>query len=170
MITFLVKTTYFLVITIYFSHNNDIFLVIMTYFSRNNDICHKKLYVFRYNRYMVGYIMWVSWAIVRSCSVWHKRVCTLLNWKYSVLNVFNVMVLIVAAYLLGLISNLSTIYPITALRPMTCLGYKWSDQNSYFWIIDSGLWDIYLFEYWSLILSIFMTFICYYCCKYILKC
>ncbi len=41
--------------------------------------------------------------------------------KYTVLNVFNVMVLIIAACLLGLISN--TTYPITALRPMTCLGY-----------------------------------------------
>ncbi len=41
--------------------------------------------------------------------------------KYTVLNVFNVMVLIVAACLLGLISIQH--YPITALRPMTCLGY-----------------------------------------------
>ncbi len=41
--------------------------------------------------------------------------------KYTVLNVFNVMVLIIAACLLGLISN--TTLSITALRPMTCLGY-----------------------------------------------
>ncbi len=31
---------------------------------------------------------------------------------------------------------------------MTCLGYIWSDQNSYFWIIDSLF--IYLND-WSLI-------------------
>ncbi len=42
-------------------------------------------------------------------------------------------------------------YPITALRPMTCLGYIWSDQNSYFWIVDSGLGIFIYLNDWSLI-------------------
>ncbi len=56
------------------------------------------------------------------------------------------MVLIVAACLLGLISNLSTIYPITVLRPMTCLGYMIRSKqlflNNWLWA-----WNIYLFEW-----------------------
>ncbi len=34
---------------------------------------------------------------------------------------------------------------------MTCLGYIWSDQNSYFWIIDSGLGIFIYLNDWSLI-------------------
>ncbi len=43
------------------------------------------------------------------------------------------------------------IIQITALRPMTCLGYIWSDQNSYFWIIDSVLVIFIYLNDWSLI-------------------
>ncbi len=56
------------------------------------------------------------------------------------------MVLIIAACLLGLISN--TTLSNNSLRPMTCLGYIWSDQNSYFWIIDLEYLFIWMTEVW----------------------
>ncbi len=64
----------------------------MTYFSRNNDICHK------------SDCPRLSAAQSNINEDLHAT-----ELKYTVLNVFNVMVLIVAACLLGLISNLSTI-------------------------------------------------------------
>ncbi len=47
---------------------------------------------------MVGYIMWVSWAIVRTAQSDIKEDLHAAELKYTVLNVFNAMVLIVAAY------------------------------------------------------------------------
>ncbi len=54
---------------------------------------------------MVGYIMWVSWAIVRAAQSDINEDLHAAELKYTVLNVFNVMVLIIAACLLGLISD-----------------------------------------------------------------
>ncbi len=139
MTSFLVITTSFLVITRSFLVKTTSFLVITTSFSRNNDMC-------RYNRYMVE----LRWASVRAAQSDINEDLHAAELKYTVWNVFNVMVLIIAACLLGLISN-TTLYPITALRPMTCLGYIGSDQNSYFWIIDSGLGIFIYLNDWRLI-------------------
>ncbi len=97
---------------------------------------------------MVDYIMWASWAIVRAAQSDINEDLHAAELKYTVLNV---MVLIVAACLLGLISNLSTILSNNSTQTMTCLGYIWSDQNSYLWIIDSGLGIFIYLNDWSLI-------------------
>ncbi len=94
---------------------------------------------------MVG----LRWASVRAAQSDINEDLHAAELKYTVFNVFNVMVLIIAACLLGLISN--TTLSNNSLRPMTCLGYIWSDQNSYFWIIDSGLGIFIYLNDWSLI-------------------
>ncbi len=55
----------------------------------------------RYNRYMVE----LRWASVRAAQSVIKEDLQAAELKYTVLNVFNVMVLIIAACLLGLMSN-----------------------------------------------------------------
>ncbi len=57
----------------------------------------------RYNRYMVE----LRWASVRAAQSDINEDLHAAELKYTVLNVFNVMVLIIAACLLGLISNIS---------------------------------------------------------------
>ncbi len=86
----------------------------------------------------------LRWASVRAAQSDIKEDLHAAELKYTVLNVFNVMVLIIAACLLGLISNTTLSNNSTPTHDF----YIWSDQNSYFWIIDSLF--IYLND-WSLI-------------------
>ncbi len=77
----------------------------------------KKWYVFRYNRYGRAEL-----SNCPRCSVWHNEDLHAAELKYTVLNVFNVMVLIVAACLLGIISNLSTILSNNSTQTHDLLG------------------------------------------------
>ncbi len=96
---------------------------------------------------MVDYIMWVSWAIVRAAQSDINKDLHAAELKYTVLNVFNVMVLIVAACLLGLISNLSTILSNNSTQThdlfrLYMIRSKQLFLNNWLWA-----WNIYLFEW-----------------------
>ncbi len=111
----------------------------MTYFSHNNDICHKND-TFSVIIDMVG----LSWAIVRAAQSDINEDLHAAELKYTVLNVFNVMVLIVAACLLGIISNLSTILSNNSTQThdlfrLYMIRSKQLFLNNWFWA-----WNIYL--------------------------
>ncbi len=100
---------------------------------------------------MVGYIMWVSWAIVRAAQSDINEDLHAAELKYTVLNVFNVMVLIVPACLLGLISNLSTILSNNSTQThdlfrLYMIRSKQLFLNSWLWA-----WNIIYLNDWSLI-------------------
>ncbi len=81
----------------------------------------------RYNRYMVG----LRWASVRAAEL-----------KYTVLNVFNVMFLILAACLLGLMSNTTLSNNSTQTQDLFRIYMIRSKQlflNNWLWA-----WNIYL--------------------------
>ncbi len=110
------------------------FLVITTYFSRNNDMC-------RYNRYTVG----LRWASVRAAQSDINEDLHAAELKYTVLNIFNVMVLIIAACLLGLMSNTTLSNNSTQTHDLFRLYMIRSKQlflNNWLWA-----WNIYLFEW-----------------------
>ncbi len=92
----------------------------------------------------------LRWASVRAAQSDINEDLHASELKYTVLNVFNVMVLIIAACLLGLISNTTLFNNCTQTHDLFRL-YIWSDQNSYFWIIDSGLGIFIYLNDWSLI-------------------
>ncbi len=96
---------------------------------------------------MVDYIMWVSWAIVRAAQSDINEDLHAAELKYTVLNVFNVMVLIVATCLLGLISNLFTILSNNSTQThdlfrLYMIRSKQLFLNNWLWA-----WNIYLFEW-----------------------
>ncbi len=96
---------------------------------------------------MVGYIMWASWAIVRAAQSDINKDLHAAELKYTVLNVFNVMGLIVAACLLGLISNLSTILSNNSTQThdlfrLYMIRSKQLFLNNWLWA-----WNIHLFEW-----------------------
>ncbi len=89
---------------------------------------------------MVG----LSWAIVRAAQSDINEDLHAAELKYTVLNVFNVMVLIVAACLLGIISNLSTILSNNSTQThdlfrLYMIRSKQLFLNNWFWA-----WNIYL--------------------------
>ncbi len=91
--------------------------------------------------------MWASWAIVRAAQSDINEDLHAAELKYTVLNVFNVMVLIVAACLLGLISNLSTILSNNSTQThdlfrLYMIRSKQLSLNNWLWA-----WNIYLFEW-----------------------
>ncbi len=66
--------------------------------------------------------------------------------KYTVLNIFNVMVLIVAACLLGLISNLSTILSNNSTQTHDLFRLYMIRSKQLFLNNRLWAWNIYLFE------------------------
>ncbi len=91
--------------------------------------------------------MWVSWAIVRTAQSDINEDLHAAELKYTVLNVFNVMVLIVATCLLGLISNLFTILSNNSTQTydlfrLYMIRSKQLFLNNWLWA-----WNIYLFEW-----------------------
>ncbi len=95
----------------------------------------------RYNRYMVE----LRWASVRAAQSDINEDLHAAELKYTVLNVFNVMVLIIAACLLGLISNTTLSNNSTQTHDLFRLYMIRSKQlflNNWLWA-----WNIYLFEW-----------------------
>ncbi len=94
-----------------------------------------------YNRYMVG----LRWASVHAAQSDINEDLQAAELKYTVLNVFNVMVLIIAACLLGLMSNTTLSNNSTQTHDLFRLYMIRSKQlflNSWLWA-----WNIYLFEW-----------------------
>ncbi len=94
-----------------------------------------------YNRYMVE----LRWASVRAAQSDIKEDLHAAELKYTVLNVFNVMVLIIAACLLGLMSNTTLSNNSTQTHDLFRLYMIRSKQlflNNWLWA-----WNIYLFEW-----------------------
>ncbi len=89
--------------------------------------------------------MWASWVIVCAAQSVINEDLHAAELKYTVLNVFNVMVLIVAACLLGLISNTTLSNNSTQTHDLFRLYMIRSKQlflNNWLWA-----WNIYLFEW-----------------------
>ncbi len=95
----------------------------------------------RYNRYMVE----LRWASVRAAQSDIKEDLHAAELKYTVLNVFNVMVLIIAACLLGLKSNTTLSNNCTQTHDLFRLYMIRSKQ----FFLNNWLsaWNIYLFEW-----------------------